>query len=287
MFDKLRALLLRFLRVPPEPEPPFGNPSSVRVFRASRRLYYLRLARWVVTQFGALAGIIFWFSILNVSEHEASRVRAQGNTGIFSGLEPGRNRVVTQPLRNVPPFLFTLFSIGEGLGLAVYLVQLVLTYAAVRLDYELRWYIVTDRSLRIRSGIWGVQEVTMSYANLQQVMVTQGPLERLLGISNVKVESAGGGQGLSREQGQSETMHTGVFHGVDNASEIRDLILQRLRSFRDAGLGDPDDLAHHEVPATASSSEGESSELLRAGKELLAEARNLRAAMAARDRASS
>ena len=36
-------------------------------------------------------------------------------------------------------------------------------------------------------------------------------------------------------------MHTGFFHGVDNAEEIRDLILNRLRRFRETGLGDPDE----------------------------------------------
>jgi hypothetical protein len=53
-------------------------------------------------------------------------------------------------------------------------------------------------------------------------------------------------------------MHQGLFHCVDNAEAIRDLILERLRRFREAGLGDPEDdhAIHEEVetggaPATA------------------------------------
>jgi hypothetical protein len=67
-------------------------------------------------------------------------------------------------------------------------------------------------------------------------------------------------------------MHTGVFRGVENAIEIRDLILERLRHFRETGLGDPDEISHV-PPATARSSDSES---LDAARELLNETRRLR-----------
>ena len=82
-------------------------------------------------------------------------------------------------------------TVVEGIGVILYLIQIPITYAMARLDYELRWYIVTDRSLRIRAGLWSLQESTMSFANLQQVEVRQGPLQRLLGIADVRVQSAG------------------------------------------------------------------------------------------------
>ncbi len=119
-----------------------------------------------------------------------------------------------------------------------------MTFVALRLEYELHWYIVTDRSLRIRTGLLRLQESTMSFANLQQVEVQQGPLQRLLGIADLRVQSAGGSDSRSREQGH-DSLHTGVFHSVDNASEIRDLILDRLRKFRETGLGDSDDQPRH------------------------------------------
>ena len=75
-------------------------------------------------------------------------------------------------------------------------------------------------------------------------------------------------------------MHTGVFHGVDNAAEIRDLILQRLRSFRDSGLGDPDELVRHPAPTSPASPSAAAEELRSAGQELLSEARKLRAVAA-------
>ena len=38
-----------------------------------------------------------------------------------------------------------------------------------------------------------------------------------------------------------DSLHSGVFHAVDNAKGIRDLITERLRQFRESGLGDPDE----------------------------------------------
>ena len=81
----------------------------------------------------------------------------------------------------------------------------------------------------------------MSFANLQQVEVKQGPVQRLLGLADVHVRSAGGGGGDEHKGKAGDSMHLAVFHGVDNADEIRDLILARLKSFREAGLGDPDE----------------------------------------------
>lgn len=161
-----------------------------------------------------------------------------------------------------------------------YLVQLPFTYSLRRLDYEMRWYMVTDRSLRLRHGVWKVSEATMSFANIQQVVVSQGPLQRLLGLADVKVTSAGGGGGGGdSHSGYHESeMHTGHFHCVTNATEIRDLILERLRRFREAGLGDPDEKVSVQ-PTAAIIPTAISRETLAAARELVAEARLLRASL--------
>ena len=123
--------------------------------------------------------------------------------------------------------------------------QAALTYFSLRLNYEMRWYKVTDRSLRIRAGVWSVHEMTMTFANVQNISITQGPLERLFGIADVRVETAGGGGGHGGPHGKGDgfgaNLHTAVFRGVDDAEEIRDLMLARLRRVRGAGLGDLDD----------------------------------------------
>src|SRR5688572_29730718 len=58
MFEYIRSRVLRLFRVPHDPDPPSGAPGSVRVFRAGRNFYKLRLARWGLGQVAALVGII-------------------------------------------------------------------------------------------------------------------------------------------------------------------------------------------------------------------------------------
>jgi membrane protein YdbS with pleckstrin-like domain len=129
---------------------------------------------------------------------------------------------------------------GMLLALPAFVVAVVpdiVAYVAIHLRYDTTWYLISDRSLRIRRGIWLLHETTITYENIQNIRVTQGPVERVFGIANVLVETAGGGP-ASKETASVSVMHRGLIEGVDNAHEIRDLILSHLRKTRTAGLGD-------------------------------------------------
>ncbi|MEO7599681.1 MAG: PH domain-containing protein [Opitutus sp.] len=177
----------------------------------------------------------------------------------------------------LPGWAFPLIWAVKILSFTIYLLQIPITYAVRRLDYEMHWYMVTDRSLRLRHGIWKVSESTMSFANIQQVSVSQGPLQRVLGLADVKVNSAGGGTGQGTKL-EADDMHTGLFHSVTNASEIRDLILERLRRYRATGLGDPDDASHTNAPALSPVAHA-ADPTLAAAQELLSEAKALHAVL--------
>ena len=277
MFERVRSWLLSLLRVPPEPEAPAGDPRSIRIFRASRKLYYLRLVRWGCWPAWRAGGSLVLArrgECVGAGSGKAER-RSFGQRFFepATGQEPGYDGTVAVCAAvGVPAFIT-----GRGRRAWSFIwSNCSITYAGVRLDYELRWYIVTDRSLRIRSGLWTVQESTMSFANLQQVAVSQGPLQRLLGISDVRVESAGGGGSRNAEKTVSRSMHIGIFHGVENAAHIRDLILERLRQFRETGLGDPDE-ERRATPAAALQPAMPAAEVLVASRQLLEEAKRLRA----------
>lgn len=299
MYPTFRLLVLRWLQVPSEPHPPAGAPASLRVFHAGKNFLKLRLFTWGVTQAAALAGIVFWAVVLFEVEQAALALRANPTPAATAVRSPATptpapepagspakksrraSRNVTWPefkqslavaLARLPAWCFPLLWFFKAGGLLLYLVQIPFTYAMRRLDYETRWYAVTDRSLRIRAGLLRLQETTMSFANLQQVELQQGPLQRLLGLANVRVQSAGGGGGDDPHHQQGDSLHQGIFHSVDNAEEIRDLILERLRRYRAAGLGDPDDHAEH---APAPVADG-SATALAAAQELLAETKELR-----------
>lgn len=290
MLARIRPHLFRLLRIPHEPEPPLGAAGSVRLFRAGKNFYYVRLMSWVLAQLGAAVGLAF--SLLFVSgvrdsfdtiKQETPVVQKVGaaeappvnvHPGRKNSREQGRDQFHAWVRRHAPDWTMDAVAVLELLAVAGFVLQLPFTFAAVRLDFEQHWYIVTDRSLRIRTGLVRLQESTMSFANLQQVEVRQGPLQRLLGIADVQVRSAGGGGDTGHKGSPGDTMHQGIFHGVDNAHEIRDLILNRLRRFRAAGLGDPDD---HSAAPVISAPAGDA---LTAARELLAEARQLRATLA-------
>ncbi len=121
----------------------------------------------------------------------------------------------------------------------------ILAYIAIHLRYDTTWYVVTSRSLRIRRGIWIIHETTITFENVQNLTVMQGRLERYFGIGNVVVETAGGG-GKAKEAhgGQVVSGHTGLIEGVNNAAQIRDMILQFVRTSHTGGLGDEPDHVH-------------------------------------------
>lgn len=250
MLEPLKALVFRIMKVPPQPEPPSGAPGSVRIFRAARGYFYYRLVGWVVQQTGVLIGLIVGFASLQTA------VPADDLMGKF----------------------FWFFEIVALLG---FVVQLPVTLLMVSLDYQNRWYMVTDRSLRIREGIQQVQERTMSFTNIQNLEIKQGPLQRLLEIADLEVRTAGGGDarpGSAGAKGQNESMHLGYFRGVDNADEIRQLISDSQRKIGAAGLGDPED------PSEMSGGKEELPVLV-AARGLLGEAKALRASLSSAARA--
>ncbi len=123
---------------------------------------------------------------------------------------------------------------------------------AIHLKFDTMWYVFSDRSMRLRRGIWVIRESTITFENIQNVKVMQGPLQRWYGIADVVVETAGGG-GSHSEQGGGFGMHSGVIEGVADATAIRDSIMSRVRMTNTAGLGD-ESLEEHASPGGWSAS---------------------------------
>ncbi|MCE9582062.1 MAG: PH domain-containing protein [Planctomycetes bacterium] len=245
MYESLKRLALSILRVPAEqPEEPAGTHDSVVIFRASPRfLAYLMLPMWIglgVTSLALMAAATVVGVVLLQKD------------------------------------LAWLGAVVWVIGIALILVKATVFYVTTRLNYEMRWYIVTDRSLRIREGVWLMREVTLTFANVQNLNVTQGPLQRYFGISDLIVETAGGGVG--RQPGGESMMlgHHGVLRGIENALEVRDRIQALLRAYRAAGLGDPDD--KHAAAPQGVAEGGDMLEVLRGMRD---EAKRLRTAVGA------
>ena len=252
MRDALIGAVLRLLRVPPRPEAPPGDPDRVRTFRAAPRYFHYKVALWALGQATALIGLIAGWVALSYA-----------------------NNRINLPLGA----LFGRISTIEMFAWLAFLVQLPFSYAVVWLDFSMRWYMLSDHSLRIRDGALVVHEKTMTYANVQQITIRQNPLQRALGIATVAVRAAGGGGGEGKDKAGGEAREA-RFEGVANAEQIRDLIRERVRRHRDAGLGDTDEATHaarDAAPAATLAAGARVEPALAAARLLLEEARALRA----------
>ncbi len=192
------AVLVRCLRVPDSGPslPDFGS-GKIEVFHpAPGFLKYLKLYFWIVLALidGLIAGVWLVISI------------------------------------NAP--VLGWFLLGPMLALAI--VPDIVAYIAIHIRYDTTWYAMNNRALRIRRGVWIVHEMTFTFENVQNVKVVSGPVQRLFGIENLEIETAGSGES---EQSGSIT-NKGIIEGVADAHRIRDMIMERVRASKSAGLGD-------------------------------------------------
>jgi membrane protein YdbS with pleckstrin-like domain len=218
MYRLLRKPLLALLKAPTEAPPlPFGSSDALIRSRAAKGYLAHQLVSWGFAFFAAVA-----FAIITLGDFTVN---------IF-----GKEVDIIESAYGFPfaatIVLTSLAFIGK--------------YIAILVDYDVRYYIVTDRNIRIRQGAVILQEATYTFANVQNVKIHQGPLERLFGISTVTIRTAGGG-GASGKEGDAVSMmfsgpgHEGVLRGISNPVELRDQIQHLVRLYRDSGLGDPDD----------------------------------------------
>ena len=221
MYNAFRQFCEQLLRIPPDPEPPPGDESTTRCFRAAPNFYKYLLFIWSLK---SLAAFVAGLWILIVPFLIASDLVRKGNNSGWL-------------LLLIPALIFPLLIALRLFALAI-----------LRLDFDKRWYVVTDRSLRVRAGIFTVREMTVTFANIQNISISQGPIQRALGIADLRVDTAGGGGDETKRIGPN--LHTAWFHGVNNANEVRQLIQDRLRHLKDAGLGDQNPPS--DVPASRS-----------------------------------
>jgi membrane protein YdbS with pleckstrin-like domain len=199
----LWAILVPVFRVPPEP-PALPVPAGERVdsFRpAGGLLRYLKFWFWLLLWPMDLAILVAWIAI-------------------------------TVSL----PWLGAILAL-PALALAV--VPDVIVYIALHLRYDTTWYVMSERTIRIRRGIWVIRETTITFENVQNVKVTQGPVQRHFRIANLVVETAGAGSAAGKHGAIAPNQ--GVIEGIADASALRDRILRTLRASRSAGLGDEEE----------------------------------------------
>lgn len=171
-------------------------------------------------------------------------------TSLVRSLKPSEQWLAYRYLQTLFGFLNQFIGVGIGvialvakfrgwgllIALGVFAVEgflIGLALVTTRVDFELRHYLVGDRSLRVAQGAWKREEVTLSYANVQNIEVNQGPLERLFGFKSLTISTAG-----ADTTPGAENSHLVTMVGLQDADELRSLILGMLKQQRDTGLGE-------------------------------------------------
>jgi membrane protein YdbS with pleckstrin-like domain len=230
MLELARTFLLRLLRIPPCPHVPPGEEPHSTVFRAGEGYYNYLLLRWFLKQVGAIFGLLTSSFFLHAV--------------LVLGRLPwgGKAKGITKVAKAVP---WEAFLVIEIVAWSVFVLACAGTFLMLVWDFQCRYYILTDRCLRIQEGLWNFREQTFSLANIQDLDVRRGPLQRFLGIGDLVIRTAGGGgDEQSGIHGGSEThnLHQGRLRGVADPERIRDHLLKRMRAQAGApqiGLGAP------------------------------------------------
>lgn len=222
IYQGLWGALASWFNVPRDPPTlPAAPGESLRTFKPSPRfLAYRKLYFWIGLSIIDVALTVGWIAIL-----------------------------VVNPL--VGGLLFPVY-------LVVAVVPDILAYIAIHLRYDTTWYVMSERSMRIRRGIWIIHETTITYENIQNVAVRQGPIERHFGIATLTVQTAGGGGGGGggahaghAAAGGAGGAHVGIIEGITDAPALRDAIMSRAERSRSTGLGDERHAPSGGVPTDA------------------------------------
>ena len=128
------------------------------------------------------------------------------------------------------------FSAFFGFALFVYLVvaclALVAGYTWARLTYHFYRYELREDGFRKEHGVIWKKYVTIPYDRIQNVDIYRGLLARILGLSDLQVQTAGG-----TSRGAYGSSSEGRLPGLSKelAEEIRDELIRRTRSSKSQG----------------------------------------------------
>ncbi len=212
MAEKVRYRMFRKLLKLPMGNPtiPTGDPASVQTWNPGPKYLRYRLLSYSLTLLPTFAvGVAMLGAPLAVVTGFAS----EGNLDEFG-------------------LMAIMVALG-AVGLVSLRIMIGVLWTGLRtaIEVDMLRYTLTDQALRLQRGVSKLEEVTLSFANIQNVKLSQGPLQRFFGVADLVVETAGGGS--SHLYG-----HVGLIHGVSQPDELRSLIMERVAAYKGSGLGE-------------------------------------------------
>jgi putative membrane protein len=120
--------------------------------------------------------------------------------------------------------IYAFFSIIELWLILFAPMLLIVSYIWARLAYNNYFYSLDARGISKQSGIIWKRNVSIPYKNIQNVDIDRGILARMLGLSDVQIQTAGlsGGKYGNRAEGRLPGL------SVSDAEKVRDEIMKKI-----------------------------------------------------------
>lgn len=117
-----------------------------------------------------------------------------------------------------------------GLFLAVMVFLIVVLFIWAKLSYRFYKYELTDDGFRKELGVIYKKYVTIPYDRIQNVDIYRGILARILGLSDLNIQTAGSSAQVSRGEGRLPGL------SCEDAEKLRDELIHRAKQSKNQGL---------------------------------------------------
>jgi len=138
-----------------------------------------------------------------------------------------------------------LSELGENTGITSYIgwifvfafVVIVLLYIWAKLSYHFYRYELREDGFRKELGVITKKYVTIPYDRIQNVDIYRGILARILGLSDLNIQTAGASAQMSRYGGLTGGAE-GRLPGLsrEDAEKLRDELIRRAKQSKNQGL---------------------------------------------------
>ncbi len=119
----------------------------------------------------------------------------------------------------------------------ILIIAIVLSYFWARLSYHFYRYELSELGFRKESGVILKSYVTIPYDHIQNVDIYRGILARILGLSDLQIQTAGASAVMGRYGARgmgAEGRLPGLSHEM--AEQLRDELIRRAHTSRNQGL---------------------------------------------------
>ena len=117
-----------------------------------------------------------------------------------------------------------------GWFLAIMVFLIVLPFIWAKLSYRFYKYELTDDGFRKELGVIYKKYVTIPYDRIQNVDIYRGILARILGLSDLNIQTAGSSAQASRGEGRLPGLSR------EDAEKLRDELIRRAKQSKNQGL---------------------------------------------------